>query len=70
MEPTKKSGYRPHPISEEAFAELAEKYGMAIEKVRELAGELRVGRPRLEMHLIVLTLEARKRKFFAHLPRA
>ena len=58
----KKSTYRPAPISDEALLELEKKYGVPVEELRQMAKELKFGRPKLEMHLIVLANEARKRR--------
>lgn len=57
----RKSIYYPAPISDEACRQLSEKYGVAVDKLKQMAKELRFGRPKLEMHLIVLQTEARKK---------
>jgi hypothetical protein len=57
----KKFRSRPLPFSEEACRQLAEKYGIAADKLLELARELGVALPNFEMYLTVLTSEARKR---------
>jgi hypothetical protein len=57
----RKSVYRPAPISDEACQQLSKKYGVAVEQLKQMAKELRFGRPKLEMHLIVLQTEARKK---------
>lgn len=58
----KKSTYRPAPINDEALAELEKKYGVPIEQLKAMAKELNFGRPKLEMHLIVLANEAKKKR--------
>lgn len=59
----KKSTYRPAPIKEEILQELEKKYGVPVEELRKMAKELKFGRPKLEMHLIVLANEAKKKGF-------
>jgi hypothetical protein len=62
MEPAKKkSNYRPTPISDEICIELEKKYKIACDEIRKMAKELRLGRPKLEMHLIYLTTLAKQR---------
>lgn len=56
----KKSLNRPLPFSEEACNQLAEKYGIVTDKLKELARELGVPLPNFEMYLVVLTAEAKK----------
>lgn len=58
-----KSRHRPLPFSEEVCNQLADKYGIAADKLKELACELGVALPNLEMYLSVLTSEARKNKY-------
>lgn len=52
--------HKPAPISEEAYAALEKKYGVPVDQLKKMAAELRLGRPKLEMHLIYLALEAKK----------
>jgi hypothetical protein len=61
----KKTRYRPLPFSEEACNQLADKYGISVDKLTELARELGVALPNFEMYLSVLTLEAKKNKQYA-----
>lgn len=61
----KKSHNRPLPFSEEAVNQLAEKYGIMADKLKELARELGVPLPNFEMYLAVLTSEAKKNKQYA-----
>lgn len=49
------------PISDEAYALLEKKYGVPRKEMEKMADELRLGRPKLEMHLIVLAAEAKKK---------
>ncbi len=58
----KKSTYRPAPISDEILGELEKKYGVPVDELKSIAKELKFGRPKLEMHLIVLANEARKKR--------
>jgi Zn-dependent peptidase ImmA (M78 family) len=57
----KRSTYRPAPISDEICRQLEKKYGIAAEQLKKMAKELKFGRPKLEMHLICLANEAKKR---------
>jgi hypothetical protein len=57
----KKSTYRPAPIKDEVLHELETKYGVPAAELRNMAKELKFGRPKLEMHLIVLANEAKKK---------
>jgi hypothetical protein len=58
----KKSTYRPAPISDEVLRELETKYGVPVDELKKMAKELKFGRPKLEMHLIVLANEAKKNR--------
>lgn len=57
----KKSSYRPAPINDEVLKDLEKKYGVPVEELKRIAKELKFGRPKLEMHLIVLANEAKKK---------
>ena len=61
----KKSPNRPLPFSEEACNQLAEKYGIMTDKLKELARELGVPLANFEMYIAVLTSEAKKNKQYA-----
>jgi hypothetical protein len=61
----KKLHQRPLPFSEEACNQLAEKYGIVADKLKELARELGVPLHNFEMYLAVLTAEAKKNKQYA-----
>lgn len=61
MTEKRKSQYKPAPISDEVYEALEKKYGVAQEELRRIAKEMRFGKPKLEMYLIVLTNEAKKR---------
>jgi hypothetical protein len=52
--PKKKSNYRPAPISDKICMELEKKYKIACTEIRRIAKEMRLGRPKLEMHLIYM----------------
>jgi hypothetical protein len=56
----KRTAYKASPISEQAYLELHKKYGFPIEQLRGMARELKMGRPKLEMHLIYITLQQKK----------
>jgi len=52
----------PSPISEQAYLDLQHKYGVPVVELRRMANELRIARPKLEMHLICLAMEERKKE--------
>jgi hypothetical protein len=56
----KRTVYKASPISEQAYLELQKKYGFPVEQLRNMARELKMGRPKLEMHLIYITLQQKK----------
>ena len=62
MTAKKKQAYRPKPISEENLQELENKYGVPKEELRKMAKEMKCGKPKLEMHLIYLSVEAKKKQ--------
>lgn len=53
--------YKPGPIAEEALLQLSQKFHYSVDTLRKMAEELRLGRPKLEMHLICLQAENRKK---------
>lgn len=56
----KRSNYKPLPISEQAYLELHKKYSIPVEELRKMARELKMARPKLEMHLIYLAMAKKK----------
>ncbi len=50
-------------ISDEAYEHLAKKYHVPRTDLEKMAAELRLGRPKLEIHLIVLAAEKKKKPF-------
>jgi hypothetical protein len=58
----KKSTYKPLPISEQAYLELQKKYSVPVDELRRMAKELKMARPKLEMHLAYLAMETKKQK--------
>ncbi len=61
MKEKKKPVYKPKELSDEACRELEQKYGVPQHTLREMAREMRFGRPKLEMHLIYLATESKKK---------
>jgi hypothetical protein len=59
--PRKKWLHKPAPISEDAYADLEKRFGVPRSELEKMASELRLGRPKLETHLIVLAAEAKKK---------
>jgi hypothetical protein len=58
--PRKKWLHKPAPISEEAYAQMEKRFGVPRAELEKMASELRLGRPKLEMHLVVLAAERKK----------
>jgi hypothetical protein len=59
--PRKKWLHKPAPISDEAYAEMEKRFGVPRAELEKTASELRLGRPKLETHLIVLAAEAKRK---------
>jgi hypothetical protein len=60
---TSKWVHKPAMISDEAYEHLAKKYHVPRTDLEKMAAELRLGRPKLEIHLIVLAAEKKKKPF-------
>jgi hypothetical protein len=59
--PRKKWLHKPAPISDEAYEQMEKRFGIPRAELEKMASELRLGRPKLEMHLVVLAVEMKKK---------